>query len=302
MRGIVLAGGVGSRLWPITRAISKQLVPVYDKPMIYYSLTTLITAGISDILIITAPDESTQFERLLGDGSAWGMRLRYGQQRRPEGIAQALLIAAEFTEAGPSALILGDNIFHGAGFASALAGYGEVRGARVFACPVVNPSECGVLEIGQDGRPLSIEEKPQHPRSNYAIPGLYFYDASATAIAGGLRPSRRGELEISDLNAEFLRRGQLTVTVLDRDTAWFDAGTVRSLAQAAEFVRQTQECERLMVGSPEQAAWRAGFIDDAQLRVLAAPLRASGYGDCLLRLLDGAPPPERTSPRIAISR
>jgi glucose-1-phosphate thymidylyltransferase len=286
MRGLVLAGGTGSRLWPVTRAVSKQLLPVYDKPMIYYPLSTLVIAGISEILIVTTPDDRVLFERLLGDGSQLGLRLRYAVQERPGGIAQAPLLAADFIGDEPVALILGDNIFHGAGLARHLQQQVEVRGARIFACLVADPGAYGVVEIERGGSVVAIEEKPERPRSPYAVPGLYFYDSRVVELARGLLPSARGELEITALNQCYLRDEELHVTVLDRDTAWLDMGTFESLVQAAEFVRVIEERQDLKIGCVEEAVWRAGLIDDAQLRRLAAPLVASGYGSYLLRLLD----------------
>jgi glucose-1-phosphate thymidylyltransferase len=286
MRGLVLAGGSGSRLWPITRAVSKQLLPVFDKPMIYYPLSTLVTAGVSEILVITRREDQSQFQRLLGDGSQLGLRLQYAVQERPEGIAQALLIGAEFIGAEPVALILGDNIFHGAGLDRQLRDHGTVRGARIFACTVANPQDYGVVELDGAGRPVAIQEKPARPRSSYAVPGLYLYDGRAVEIARGLRPSARGELEITDVNDCYLRAGQLEVTVLERGTAWLDMGTFDSLVQAAEFVRVIEERQSHKIGCIEEAAWRAGLIDDARLNELAAPQIQSGYGRYLLGLLD----------------
>lgn len=286
MRGILLAGGTGSRLWPITKAVSKQLMPVFDKPMVYYPLTTLTVAGIREILVITTPEDQAQFQRLLGDGSQWGLSLSYAAQPRPEGIAQAFLIGADFIGAEPVALILGDNIFHGAGLGRQLITNREVAGGRVFAYPVANPSEYGVVEFDGTGRVLSIQEKPARPRSRYVVPGLYFYDNSVVEIAGKLTPSARGELEITAVNEEYRLRDQLHVTVLDRGTAWLDTGTFGSLVQAAEFVRVIEERQGLKVGCVEEAAWMAGFIDDARLAALAQPLLKSGYGAYLLKVLE----------------
>ncbi len=285
MRGILLAGGTGTRLWPITRAVSKQLMPVFDKPMIYYPLTTLLTAGIREVLIITTPEDQAQFQRLLGDGSQWGLSITYAAQPRPEGIAQAFVIGADFIGDENVALILGDNIFHGVGLGRRLADNSRVTGGRIFAYPVSNPHEYGVVEFDGDDKVLSIEEKPANPRSQYVVPGLYFYDSSVVAIAAAMRPSARGELEITAVNEEYLRRGQLRVTLLDRGTAWLDTGTFGSLVQAAEFVRVIEERQGLKIGCVEEAAWRAGFISDADLEILAEPLCKSGYGAYLLNLL-----------------
>jgi glucose-1-phosphate thymidylyltransferase len=285
MRGIVLAGGTGSRLWPITMAVSKQLMPVFDKPMIYYPLTTLVTAGIRDILIITTPDDRPQFERLLGDGSRYGLHFTFAVQERPAGIAEAFLIGEEFIGDGPVALVLGDNIFHGAGLGGQFAGYRQPEGGVVFAHAVANPADYGVVEFDARGRALSIEEKPARPRSRYAVPGLYFYDSEVVAVARKLTPSARGELEISHVNQEYLARGRLTVSVLDRGTVWLDTGTFQSLVQASEYVRVVEERQGFKIGCIEEAAWLAGFIDDARLRELAEPLLKSGYGQYLLELL-----------------
>jgi glucose-1-phosphate thymidylyltransferase len=287
VRGILLAGGTGSRLWPITRAVSKQLMPVFDKPMIYYPLSTLVTAGVGEILVITTPEDQGQFQRLLGDGAQFGLRLEYVAQPRPEGIAQAFVLGADFIGDEAVALILGDNIFHGVGLGRQLAAAGDPVGGRIFAYPVANPQAYGVVRFDATGRVLSIEEKPQRPMSRYAVPGLYFYDNRVVEIARGLTPSARGELEITAVNEEYRRRGELTVTVLDRGTAWLDTGTFTSLVQAAEFVRVIEERQGMKIGCVEEAAWRAGLIDDAQLRSLAEPLTRSGYGDYLLDLLAG---------------
>jgi glucose-1-phosphate thymidylyltransferase len=289
MRGILLAGGTGSRLWPITQAVSKQLMPVFDKPMVYYPLSTLIMAGITEILVITTPEDQPQFQRLLRDGSQWGIRLEYAVQPHPEGIAQAFVIGADFLADGSAALVLGDNIFHGTGLGRKLRQSAELDGGLVFAYRVARPQEYGVVEFGDDGRVRSIEEKPAHPKSRYAVPGLYFYDAEVVKIAAGLQPSARGELEITAVNDAYLRRGKLRVSVLEGGTAWLDTGTFGSLVAASEYVRVIEERQGLKIGCVEEAAWRAGLIDDATLRGLAEPLRRSGYGDYLLRLLEWGP-------------
>jgi glucose-1-phosphate thymidylyltransferase len=286
VRGVLLAGGTGSRLWPITQAVSKQLMPVFDKPMVYYPLSTLIMAGITDILVITTPEDQPQFRRLLRDGSQWGLRLEYAVQPRPEGIAQAFVIAADFLADGPAALILGDNIFHGARLGNQLRQHTELDGGLIFAYPVANPQEYGVVEFDADGVVRSIEEKPTIPKSRYAVPGLYFYDAEVVKIAAGLQPSARGELEITAVNEAYLRRGRLRVETLDRGTAWLDTGTFSSLVAAAEYVRVIEERQGFKIGCVEEAAWRAGLVDDDALRALARPLRRSGYGDYLIRLLE----------------
>ncbi|MFH8972634.1 glucose-1-phosphate thymidylyltransferase RfbA [Streptomyces sp. NPDC017890] len=285
MRGIVLAGGTGSRLWPITRAVSKQLMPVFDKPMIYYPLSTLIMAGVRDILVITGPDERAQFERLLGDGSDLGLDIRFATQENPNGIAEAFVIGEDFIGDEPVALILGDNIFHGVGLGRQLAKYSEPDGGVVFAHAVSDPSAYGVVDFDEQGRARSIEEKPEHPKSRYAVPGLYFYDSRVVEIAKELEPSGRGELEITDVNKYYLDRGELQVSVLDRGTVWLDTGTFQSLVQASEYVRVVEERQGMKIGCIEEAAWRAGHIDDARLRALAEPLTKSGYGDYLLNLL-----------------
>jgi glucose-1-phosphate thymidylyltransferase len=286
VRGILLAGGTGSRLWPITNAVSKQLMPVFDKPMIYYPLSTLIMAGVTEVLVITTPEDAEQFRRLLGDGSRLGLRIEYAAQASPDGIAQAFLIGADFIGDQPVALILGDNIFHGVGLGAQLRDCAGADGARIFAYPVARPQEYGVVEFDGDGQVLSIEEKPEKPRSRYVVPGLYFYDNRVVDIARRLVPSDRGELEITAVNEAYRRDGQLTVSVLDRGTAWLDTGTFNSLMQAAEFVRVIEERQGLKIGCIEEVAWRAGLIDDARLRALAEPLTRSGYGDYLLGLLD----------------
>ncbi|MEV5508437.1 glucose-1-phosphate thymidylyltransferase RfbA [Streptomyces orinoci] len=286
MRGIVLAGGTGSRLWPLTKAVSKQLMPVHDKPMIYYPLSTLIAAGVRDILLITTPGDRPQFERLLGDGSHLGLRLQYATQQRPEGIAQAFVIGADFIGDEPVALILGDNIFHGGGLGTRLRQHNDPAGGRIFAYPVANPMDYGVVEFSPEGRVVSIEEKPARPKSRYAVPGLYFYDKRVVEISRTLLPSARGELEITAVNQVYLRRGELRVTVLDRGTAWLDTGTFVSLVQASEYVRVIEERQGLKIGCVEEAAWRSGLLSDEKLRELSEPLLKSGYGRYLLGLLE----------------
>ncbi|MFI2458190.1 glucose-1-phosphate thymidylyltransferase RfbA [Streptomyces sp. NPDC019539] len=288
MRGILLAGGTGSRLWPLTRSVSKQLLPVFDKPMVYYPLSILVMAGVSEILVITTAGDQEQFRRLLGDGDQLGLRIGYIAQDRPEGIAQAFLLGADFIGDESVALILGDNIFYGSGLGTRLAPREEMTGGRVFAYQVANPSAYGVIEFDERGQALSIEEKPARPKSRYAVPGLYFYDNRVVDFARDLRPSARGELEISDLNRIYLKAGELQVTRLDRGTAWLDTGTFTSMVQASEFVRVIEERQGFKVGCVEEAVWRAGLIDDDRLRALAQPLLKSGYGQYLLGLLDDA--------------
>ncbi|RWZ68525.1 glucose-1-phosphate thymidylyltransferase [Labedella populi] len=285
MRGIVLAGGSGTRLWPITKGISKQLMPIYDKPMIYYPLSTLMMAGIDEILIITTPEYNEQFRALLGDGSELGIRLEYAVQPSPDGLAQAFIIGEEFIGDESVALVLGDNIFHGTGLGSSLRGNTEVDGATIFAYHVSNPTSYGVVEFDDDFRAVSIEEKPTEPKSNYAVPGLYFYDNDVVRIAKTIEPSARGELEISTVNERYLEADRLHVQVLDRGTAWLDTGTFESMMQASEYVRVIEDRQGFKVGCIEEIAWRAGWIDDAQLAKLAAPLVKSGYGRYLQSLL-----------------
>ncbi|WP_042364327.1 glucose-1-phosphate thymidylyltransferase RfbA [Streptacidiphilus neutrinimicus] len=285
MRGILLAGGTGSRLWPLTRSVSKQLMPVYDKPMVYYPLATLLMAGVQEILVLTAPDDQEQFRRLLGDGSQWGVRLEYQVQQRPEGIAQAFVLGADFIGGEAVALILGDNIFHGSGLGTRLAENKGLDGGHIFAYPVADPSAFGVVEFDETGTVLSIEEKPARPRSRYAVPGLYFYDNDVVDLARQLRPSARGELEITDINRAYLDERRLRVSRLDRGTVWLDTGTFESLVQAAEYVRVIEQRQGLKVGCVEEIAWRMGYIDDARLEQLAQPLTRSGYGTYLMDLL-----------------
>lgn len=288
MRGIILAGGTGSRLWPITKGVCKQLLPVYDKPMIHYPLATLMAAGLRDVQVITTPEDAEAFRRLLGDGSALGMHLDYAVQAKPEGLAQAFLIAEDFLNGDQAALILGDNLFHGYGLGRTLASLTQQNGAHVFAYEVANPSEYGVVEFAPDGRVLSIEEKPETPRSRYAVPGLYFYDETVVDVAKTIQPSARGELEITAVNDAYLALGTLTVTVLDRGTAWLDTGTFKSLQDAGEFVRVLEDRQGTKVGCIEEIAWRNGWIDDEQLEQLAEPLLKSGYGNYLRGLLRSA--------------
>jgi len=285
MKGIILAGGSGSRLWPITKGISKQLMPIYDKPMIYYPLSTLMLAGIRDILIITTPEDQDSFRRLLGDGSQWGIELSYKVQPSPDGLAQAFIIGEEFIGDDKVALILGDNIFHGSDLGVSLKKCVDPNGGTVFAYEVSDPERYGVVEFNERRRAVSIEEKPKVPKSNFAVVGLYFYDNDVIEIAKSVEPSDRGELEITAVNAEYLKRGKLNVTTLDRGDAWLDTGTINSMTDAADYMRVLQTRTGLIIGSPEEVAWREGFIDDDALRTLAEPLKKSGYGEYLLNLL-----------------
>lgn len=286
MRGIILAGGSGTRLHPITKGISKQLMPIYDKPMVFYPLSTLMSAGIREILIITTPEYHTQFRALLGDGADLGIELTYAIQPSPDGLAQAFIIGEEFIGDDSVALVLGDNIFHGTGLGTALEGHTEIDGGVIFAYHVSNPSAYGVVEFDAAGNAISIEEKPSKPKSSYAVPGLYFYDNDVVRIAKSIEPSDRGELEITAVNDAYLRAGRLRVQVLDRGTAWLDTGTFESMMQAAEYVRVIEDRQGFKIGCIEEVAWRQGWIDDGQLRSLGESLVKSGYGKYLLELLD----------------
>ncbi|BDU11254.1 glucose-1-phosphate thymidylyltransferase [Aurantimicrobium sp. INA4] len=286
MRGIILAGGSGTRLWPITKGISKQLMPIYDKPMVYYPLSTLMMAGIRAVLVITTPEYHDQFKALLGDGSSLGMSLEYAVQPSPDGLAQAFIIGEDFIGDESVALVLGDNIFHGAGLGTSLSDNTDVDGGLIFAYHVSDPTSYGVVEFDSELRAVSIEEKPKNPKSNYAVPGLYFYDNDVIGIAHSIKPSARGELEISSINAHYLEMNKLSVQVLDRGTAWLDTGTFESMMQASEYVRVIEDRQGFKIGCIEEIAWRNGWITTSQLEELAAPLIKSGYGQYLQQLTE----------------
>ncbi len=285
MKGIILAGGSGTRLHPLTLAVSKQLMPIYDKPMVYYPLSTLLWSGINEVLIISTPHDLPLFRQLLGDGKQLGCRFKYAVQENPNGLAEAFIIGREFIGNDKVALVLGDNIFYGTGLSDLLQANNNPDGGIIYAYHVHDPERYGVVEFDQDGKVLSIEEKPTQPKSNYAVPGIYFYDNDVVDIAANIAPSHRGELEITDVNKEYLRRGKLKVSILDRGTAWLDTGTFNSLMQASQFVQVIEERQGLKIGAIEEAAFRMGFINKQQLRELAGPLLKSGYGTHLLSLI-----------------
>ncbi len=285
MKGIILAGGSGTRLHPLTLAVSKQLMPIYDKPMIYYPLSTLMWSGINEILIISTPHDLPLFRQLLGDGKSLGCRFEYAVQENPNGLAEAFIIGKEFIGNDKVALVLGDNIFYGTGLSDLLLANNDPDGGIIYAYHVHDPERYGVVDFDKDGKVLSIEEKPEHPKSNFAVPGIYFYDNNVVEIAANIKPSHRGELEITDVNKEYLRRGKLKVSILDRGTAWLDTGTFQSLMQAGQFVQVIEERQGLKIGAIEEAAYRMGFIDAKQLEKLAQPLLKSGYGKHLLSLI-----------------
>lgn len=285
MKGIILAGGSGTRLHPLTLAVSKQLMPIYDKPMIYYPLSTLMWSGIREILIISTPHDLPLFEQLLGDGQKLGCHFKYAVQENPNGLAEAFIIGKEFIGKDKVALVLGDNIFYGTGLSDLLLANNDPDGGIIYAYHVQDPERYGVVDFDPQGKVLSIEEKPEHPKSNYAVPGIYFYDNDVVEIAANIKPSHRGELEITDINKEYLRRGKLKVSILDRGTAWLDTGTFNSLMQASQFVQVIEERQGLKIGSIEEAAFRMGFIGPDQLKVLAQPLLKSGYGTHLLSII-----------------
>jgi len=286
MKGIILAGGSGTRLHPLTLAVSKQLMPIYDKPMIYYPLSTLMWSGIREILIISTPHDLPLFRQLLGDGKSLGCRFEYAEQEHPNGLAEAFIIGKEFIGKDKVALVLGDNIFYGTGLSDLLLANNNPDGGIIYAYHVHDPERYGVVDFDKEGKVLSIEEKPEHPKSNYAVPGVYFYDNDVVEIAANIKPSHRGEIEITDVNKEYLKRGKLKVSILDRGTAWFDTGTFNSLMQASQFVQVIEERQGLKIGSIEEAAFKMGYIDAKQLKNLAEPLLKSGYGKHLISLLE----------------